>query len=131
MRCLIAFLAAVALLVNPVAAAAAQVACDRGGMAMAGMDPPQADAARPGDGHEMTAAPAAPDPCCDHSARQKTDDKTCAQACAAACAVLVGLPYSPTGQGLTWTRVSAPVAATVRPRTHDPSGPERPPKAIL
>jgi hypothetical protein len=131
MRCLIAFLAAVALLMNPVAASAAQFACDHGEMAMAGMDQPMAGMDMHGADHNMVATPTAPDPCCDHLGGQKTDDKTCAQACATTCAVLVALPYAPASQGLVWTRTAPPLAVAVWPHGHDPSGLERPPKSIL
>ena len=131
MRYLIAMLAALALLVNPVAAAAAQFACDHGGMAMAGMDHQQADMPMPGSAEETAAATTSADPCCDHSGGQKTDDRNCAQACATSCAVLVALPYTHASQLLTWTRAPAPPTSAIWPHGHDPSGLERPPKSIL
>ena len=131
MRSLIAFLAALALLVNPVAAAAAQFACVQGQTAMAGMDQPQATTAMDRAGQAMAAAPASADPCCDHTSGKNIDDKSCAQACATTCAVLVALPYAPASQALTWTPAAAHITAAVWPHGHDPSGLERPPKSIL
>jgi hypothetical protein len=131
MRYLLALMAVLALLVNPVAAAAAQVACATS-QAMSPMDAPQgAKAAMPGMAHQAgPAAQATADPCCDHSGGAKMDDKACALACASACAVVVALPYTPISLALAYSRAPHIPAPAVWAKPHDPLGLERPPKSI-
>jgi hypothetical protein len=121
MRQLLAFLALVALLISPVTAAAAQRTCDQmGPKAMAGMTMPMADV--------QGAAPAAPDPCCEHG-QKAPDKKTCAQACAAMCGVSVTLPEA----AVAYPAIVVASTYAGRPqivRAHSPPRAERPPRFI-
>ena len=124
-------LAVLALLTNPVAAAAAQADCAQSvPAAMAGMDDMPGMASTPTAGPDRAQAQTAADPCCDHAAKHKSG-KDCAQICAVSCAVVAGLPAT----SLTVSLVSMPVTNVPRPAlsgfAHDPSGFERPPKSIL
>lgn len=121
----LACLAVLALLTNPVAAAAAQMACTPA--AMAGMDDAAAMAPMADADHAQVRKAA--NPCCDQAA-QHQPGKACAQACAAACAVIIALPYSPPGQGLVYVRAPAPAFRLVWPQAHDPAGLKRPPKSM-
>lgn len=131
MRYLIALMAVLAVLVNPVVAAAAQVACVES-RAMSSMDaPPDAMAAMPGMADQAgPAAQSAADPCCDHSGRGKMDEKTCALACASACALIAALPYAPISHTLAYSRALHGPAKAVWVKPYDPLGLERPPKSI-
>jgi hypothetical protein len=124
MRLVLAFLAVLALLINPVTAAASEAAClHDGSMEMAGMT--------------MT-APTAPefqksgaDPCCGHSGQHgKTSDASCAQACAATCGVAVALAAPAFGVMFAPLRVEAPLARTVPQHPYEPPGLKRPPKSM-
>ena len=126
MRFVLAFLAVMALLVSPVTAAAAQVAC--------GHEGPSATAGLP-----MSAMPGmaqvgvqklAGDPCCDHTGQHKMNDKSCGQACATSCAVAAALPSSLVSINLTLTRAPVTLARLVSVKGYEPAGPERPPKSI-
>jgi hypothetical protein len=119
MRSLPALFAVVALLLSPVTAAVAQVACNQAGPeAMAGMDMPSMDGA---------GAHQAGDPCCDHGARRPMGDKGCAQACAAM-AVVAALPASAVAILLSPVRAVVTGTPVALLRSHDPGGFERPPK---
>ncbi len=122
-------LAVLALLTNPVAAAAAQAACAQPApAAMAGMDDASAMAMTPMAGAKHVQAQKAADPCCDQAGKHKPG-KACAQICAISCAV-VASPATP----LTASLVTTPVVNIPRPDSsgfaHDPSGLDRPPKFI-
>jgi hypothetical protein len=128
MRLLLALLAVLALLANPVTAAAAQVACTAGAdaSAMSRTD----TAGTPGMAH-VGAGTVSADPCCDHcSGKSKTGDMSCVQACATACAVIVALP----SQAVAVARYAT--AAVVRPTSmasrasQAPARLERPPRSI-
>ncbi len=119
MRLLIAILAVLALIANPVtAAAAAQAACGQGkpaiGIDMAGMD------------HAAANSPVS-DPCCDHGSKTKL---SCAQACAAECGVAAVLAMTSPGTPCTFVRTVLSPAHQMAPRPHEPSGLDRPPKSI-
>ena len=125
-----AFLAVLALLTNPVAAAAAQAACAQSApVAMASMD----DAAMvdmPMAAVDQAQAHATADPCCDHGGKSKPA-KDCAQICALACAattvapaVFVSLPLIAVERVANAPRLDAPGPS------HDPSGLDRPPKTF-
>jgi len=113
MRLLLALLAVLALLANPVTAGAAQVACTAHGDAtvMSRMDM----AGMPGISH-ATPETATTDPCCDHSA--------------AACAVIVALP-SPAVSVARYATATAvrPTSMTSR-ASQAPARLERPPRSI-
>jgi hypothetical protein len=127
MRLLLALLAVLALLANPVTAGAAQVACTAHGdaTAMSGMDM----AGMP-DMSDASAATASPDPCCDHSGKSKMADLSCVRACAAACAVIVALP-SPAVSVARYATAAAvrPPSMTSR-ASQAPARLERPPRSI-
>ena len=128
---MIALMAVLALLVNPVAAAAAQIACEESRAAMSQMDQQHSPmAAMPGMDQVAAVHQASSDPCCGHSGDQKMDDKTCAQACATACALLVALSFAPESQTLVYMRAPSPVARLVWPPAYHPAGLERPPKSM-
>ncbi len=122
-------LAVLALLTNPVAAAAAQAACAQPApAAMAGMDD-AAIAGMPMAGADQAQAHGPADPCCDHGGKSKPA-KDCAQVCALACAatpvapaVFVSLPLL-AGRVANAPRLDAPGPS------HDPSGLDRPPKTF-
>ena len=119
MRLLLAFLAVLALIVSPLTAATAQVACAHGGSsAMAGLD--HANAAKSGG-----------DPCCDHAGQHgKKADTHCAKACAASCSVAIALPGGPYDVALAPLRANVPPARTVSTHPYQPPGLKRPPKSI-
>ena len=121
-------LAVLALLTNPVAAAAAQANCAQ--TAPAGMADMPGMAAMPMAGHDGAQAQTAADPCCGQPANHKPG-KDCAQICAISCAVVVALPAT----ALTVSLVSLPVTNVPRPDAsgfaHNPTGLDRPPKPIL
>jgi hypothetical protein len=126
MRFVLALLAVMALLVNPVTAAAAQVACAHDMQAgMVGMG----SSAMPGMAHANGHRTAA-DPCCDPGSQHKMSDKSCAQACAASCAVIAALPTSQLSIRLTYTRTVVAPLRRVAAEGYQPAGPERPPKSI-
>jgi hypothetical protein len=115
----LAVLAVLALLTNPVAA---QAACMQPEPAMAGMDMGTS-------GADWAHMPMATAPCCDHDGKSKPM-KDCAQVCAMSCAatpltpaVFVSLPLF-AGQVANAPHPDAPGP------THNPSGLDRPPKAI-
>jgi uncharacterized protein involved in copper resistance len=123
-------LAVLALLTNPVAAAAAQAACAQPApAAMAGMDDASAMATMPMASMDHAQAQPMADPCCDHAAKHKPG-KDCAQICAVGCAIAAALPATPHTASL----VTTPVVNVARPesaaRAFDPSGLDRPPKFI-
>lgn len=126
MRFVIGLLAIVALLVSPVTAAAAESACGYGGSsAMATMDMPTMAGAAHMDVHKASG-----DPCCDHSAQHKLNDKSCVQMCATTCVVAVALPTSLVSFTLVYSSAPVTVARRVAIFSYWPSGPERPPKSI-
>jgi hypothetical protein len=132
MRYLIALMAVLALLVNPVAAAAAQVACGASmGVSAQAPSNDQAMAAMPSMAKDVASGNTSANPCCDHSGDGKMDSRTCAQTCATTCAVIVALPTSAHGQVFSYVRAPAPVLRAVWSKPHDPSGLERPPKSIV
>lgn len=123
MRTILAFLAVLALLVSPVSASAAQVACgqsatsanqmvDMPGMAVAGVDKISAD------------------PCCDHSPSHKMDQKSCALACANACAVAAALPGALTSSLLLFASAQLTPARLAPAHPYEPAGLIRPPKSM-
>ena len=127
MRFLLALLAVMALLVNPVTAAAAQVACGHDGpAAMAGMDASSMSGITRSDSRTR-----AVDPCCDPAGQHKTDTKSCAQSCAALCAVASAVPISVVGVTLIYTRAPLFAARPLAVPGFRPDGPERPPKLMV
>ena len=128
MRRVLAFLVAVALLVSPVTAAAAQSACGHDGTtAMAGMDMPAMPMSAASGSHGAKG-----DPCCDPTGKQHhPTQKSCAQACAAACALAVALPATVDGVELAYAHAPFVGAPPLSVRTHDPGGLERPPKSSV
>jgi hypothetical protein len=127
MRLLLALLAVLALLANPVSAAAAQVACTAGGdaSAMSRTD----TAGTPGMAH-VGAGTASADPCCDHSGKSKTGDMSCVQACATACAVIVALPSPAVSVARYATAAVVRPASMAPPASQAPPRLERPPRSI-
>lgn len=127
MRLLLALLAVLALLANPVTAGAAQVACTGHGdaTAMSGMGM----ATMPDISHASPET-ATTDPCCDHSGRSKTADLSCVRTCAAACAVIAALP-SPAVSVARYATAAAvrPTSMTSR-ASQAPARLERPPRSI-
>lgn len=131
MRLLIALVAVLALLVNPVVAAAAMVACQDADAVMTPMDQTgTVMAAMPGMAKADTVDQASSDPCCDHSKSNKMGGKPCAQACATTCAVLTALPLSSLGKTLFYARAPISTASFVWPPAFNPSGLDRPPKSM-
>jgi hypothetical protein len=127
MRLLLALLAVLALLTNPVAAAAAQVACshDDGSVAMSGMD---MDAM---PGMEQAGTGKGGDPCCDQSGHHgQKRDMACVQACAAMCAVAVSLTAAADDVVFAPRPADVPSARIVSPHPYEPPGLKRPPKSI-
>ena len=80
LRHMLAFLAALALTLSPMAVSAARADCDMAGMGAMAM------AAMSAAGDEATSA----DPCCDHGKAMSAKD--CAKACAISCALSVAAP---------------------------------------
>jgi hypothetical protein len=131
MRVLLALMAVLALVVNPVAAAAAQVACEASVGAMSQIDPQDKGmATMPGMVKADATHKAGADPCCAHSGDGTMDGKACAQACALNCTLAVALPIAPFAVSLA----VMPQASIPHPDSfgfaHDPSGLDRPPKFI-
>jgi hypothetical protein len=121
-------LAVLALLTNPVAAAAAQAACAQAASAtMAGGDDAPAMAMTPMAGMDHAHAQTATDPCCDQTAKHRPA-RDCVQICAIGCAAVAALPATP----LTVSLIAAPVVNVPRPDSsgfaHEPTGLDRPPK---
>jgi len=126
MRFVLALLAVLALLVNPVTAAAAQLACVHDMQAsMMGMESSAMPGMAHADSHKTMGAP-----CCDPGNHHKMSDKSCAQACAASCAVIAALPVSQVSIRLIYTRAVVAPLRQVSVRGYKPAGPERPPKSI-
>jgi len=126
MRFVLALLAVLALLVNPVTASAAQMACGQDmQVSTTGMDMSAMSGMAHVDGHKTTA-----DPCCDPGNHHKMSDKSCAQACAASCAVTAALPTSQVSIRLIYTRAVVVPPRHVSAEGYKPAGPERPPKSI-
>lgn len=126
MRLVLAFLAVLALLANPVTAAASQAACSRDG-SMAGMGM-AASAHMDASSAQKTAAT----PCCDHSGQHgKKSDASCAQACAATCGVTVALTAPTFGVVFAPVLVETPLARTVPQHPYEPPGLKRPPKSMV
>jgi hypothetical protein len=122
----IGLLAIVALLVSPMTAAEDGSACGYGGTsAMAAMDMPTMAGAAHAD-----AQIASGDPCCDHSAQDKLNDKSRAQMCATSCALASAVSTSPVSFTLVYSRAPVTPARRVAVYLYWPSGPERPPKSI-
>ena len=126
MRFFLALMAVLALLVSPVTAAAAQVACAQTGPAAAvGMDMP----GMPGmdqAGIQRTSA----DPCCDHSAKHPMDQKSCALACATSCAVAAALPSPLVGSVLVFAAAQLTPARLASVHPYQPAGLIRPPRSM-
>ncbi|CAN7655690.1 hypothetical protein LJR225_005190 [Phenylobacterium sp. LjRoot225] len=127
MRFVVALLAVLGLLASPVAAAAAQVACNgHADQAMAAM--PMTDM----DGmHRIDAQK--PDPCCDHSKNErpsKHHDSDCVQACAAMCGVVAALPSTPVAAPLPLVEQAPHPSVVASLHPHEPSRLERPPRSI-
>jgi hypothetical protein len=127
MRLLLALLAVLALLANPVTSAAALVACTARGDATA-MSPMDM-AGMPGMIH-AGAGTANADPCCDHSGKSKTGDMSCVQACATACAVIVALPSPAVSVARYATAAVVRPASMASPASQAPPRLERPPRSI-
>ena len=125
MRFVLALLAVIGLLASPVAAAAAQGACQH--HAMTGM----AMAEMPG----MTEAGAQKAvPCCDpakDAGQNKHKGSSCAQACAAMCGAVATLPNGPAAFIAPSDRGAAPQARVTSLKPHEPSRLERPPRSIV
>ncbi|MGI9169334.1 MAG: hypothetical protein ACR2FH_04050 [Caulobacteraceae bacterium] len=115
MRLLIALLAVLALISNPIAAAAAQAACDRAGPAMAGMD---------------TSGMASMNTTHEPGQQHKKAAPSCAQSCATICGVAVALPSSPLRIKLARERTIVAARPDLAAHPHEPAGLERPPKSI-
>ena len=123
MRFALALLAVLALLVSPVTAEAAQVACDRAEpAAVASMDMPGMA--------EAAAQKAVADPCCDHGAKHPMDQKSCALACAASCAVSAALPGPVVGSLLVFSTAQLMPARLAPAHPYEPAGLIRPPKSM-
>lgn len=118
---LLAILAALALVVSPIAASAAPMTC--------GMETSQAVvsgiAAVDGPSVDRHAAPAKPDSCCDKM--PKGCAKSCSMFCAGGVAVLPAISSLVVFEGLMTPRPSKGAAL----RSHEPIGLDRPPKATV
>lgn len=126
MRALLALLAVLALLVSPVTAGAAQVACDEGSpSAASAMDMPGMPATEQSRGLQSAA-----DPCCDHAGTHKMDPKSCALACATSCAVTAVLPSAVVVSELSFSAAPLIPARSATPRPYEPSRLIRPPKSM-
>ncbi|MCI3132797.1 hypothetical protein [Phenylobacterium aquaticum] len=125
MRILLALLAVLALLANPVTAAAAQVACATQGDASAG----NSMADMPGMSDAKVAG-ANSNPCCDHSGTSKAAGLSCVQACATACAVMVALPNPAVSVARYATAAVVRPASMTSRASQAPARLERPPRSI-
>jgi hypothetical protein len=126
MRLVLALMAVLALLVSPVTAAAAQVACDQAGpSAMATMDMSAMPGMAQAGSHRASI-----DPCCDHSASHKMDQKSCAQTCATSCAVMAALPGPLTGSLLLFSTAQLTPTQLAPAHPCEPAGLIRPPKSM-
>ena len=122
MRIVFALMAILGLIVGPVTATAAQVACGHEApAAMAPMDMPDM----------ATSAAQAPtvDPCCDHSSKHPMDQKTCALACAASCASTAALAGPIVSSLLVSSIAQLTPAFVTPPHPYEPEGLIRPPKS--
>lgn len=126
MRHVLALLAVLALLVSPVTAAAAQVACAQSDSTpMAGMDM----TGMPGM-DQAGVQPPSSDPCCDHSNKHPMDQKSCALACANACAVAAAVPAALTSSLLLFSTAQLTPARMAPAHPYEPAGLIRPPKSM-
>ena len=126
MRFVLTLLAVLAMLAGPVAASAAQVACDGAATKpMAGMDTPAANVTH------VNVDKTTADPCCNHSGDHKMSDRNCAQTCATTCAVGAAPPLSPTAATFVVAIARLTPAALNFVRAYQPSGLKRPPKSIV
>jgi hypothetical protein len=122
----LAFLAVLALLTTPVAAAAAQAACGQiGSSAAASMDMSATRGMA-----EAGSQKASVDPCCDHGASHNMDHKGCASACATSCAVTAAAP-GPVVASISVFATAQLTPARLAPASpHEPAGLMRPPKSM-
>jgi hypothetical protein len=123
MRFVLALMAVMALLVSPVAASAAQLACaqdETAAPAMMGMP-----------GMAMASADkSSTDPCCDHGQSHKMDQKSCALACANTCVVAVALPSAAPSSLLLFASAQLTPARMSPAHPYEPPGLIRPPKSM-
>ena len=126
MRVVLALMAVLALLVSPVTAAAAQVACNQTDpTATSTMDMPGMPGMDQAGVQKATA-----DPCCDHGSKHPMDQKTCALACAASCAVTAALPGPVVCSVLAFSAASLTPARSAAAHPYEPSGLIRPPRSV-
>ena len=126
MRIVFAFLAVMALLVSPVAAAGAQAACGQAANSVPGMGL----TSMPGMNGAVLKTSGG-DPCCDHSAKHsKTPGLSCAQACAATCAVAVALAPPLKAVEFVSVQAAVPTPRAAFIRLYEPQGLKRPPKSM-
>ena len=117
---LLAILAVAALLVSPMNAVAAQMACDE--MAMSATAPLAADMVAMPDG--------ATDPCCDpHKAPTKSPEG-CLQACLVMGGMAAALPSPAPVVAFAWVRFEPVVDRPLRPPSRAPPTVKRPPRSI-
>ena len=124
MRLILAFLAVVALLANPVAASASRRDCAHRASAMPGMQGPGMPSVR-ADGPS-----GATDPCCDHPVSGGANSKSCAHACATSCGVVGALPGGPLGAYLPPASAPIALAPSIRIDGIKPTALKRPPRPI-
>jgi hypothetical protein len=121
MRLLLAILAVVAMLANPLAAAAAQASCVQDQTAsMAGMD-------MSGPAAKTSASADQSMPCCDEKGAPHKSGRDCAQACIAMFAVAV-VPDVASPLRVNAGTAPAQVAPTQSPHAYRPAGLDPPPK---
>lgn len=126
MRHVLALLAVLALLVSPVTAAAAQVACAQSdSTSVAGVDM----TGMPGMDQPGVQQPSS-DPCCDHSNKHPMDQKSCALACATSCAVSAVLPGPFLGSVLVFSTAELTPARSAASQAYEPAGLLRPPRSM-
>ena len=126
MRLFLALLAVLALLVSPVTAAAAQLACAQGDpTATATMDMP----GMPGMDQARVQKTAA-DPCCGHGAGHPMDQKSCALACATSCAATAALPGPIVDSVLVFSAAKLTPARLASAHPYEPAGLIRPPRSM-
>ena len=116
----LALMAVLALLISPVTSAAAQVVCDQADQAaMAAMQMSASVGARA----------ATVDPCCDHGASHKMDQRSCALACAASSAMIAALSGPIVGSLLVFSTPELTPAALAPVHSYEPAGLMRPPRS--
>ena len=117
---LLAILAVAALLVSPLNAAAAQMACDE--MAMSPSAAPASNTMAMPDGGT--------DPCCDPQSAPTKSPEGCLQACLVIAGMAATLPTPAPAVAVAWVRFEPVIDRPLRPPSRAPPTDKRPPRSI-